>query len=138
MVRLMACHGAARNLLCRMGRVSFLVDSLMGMICCNCGMFHALWLTVSAVVHALWSTVLAVVDYLLHLFGLALLWWLLRAGSGYRVPTVCRRHARVPERAFNGYLNFTKPETEWHGARRTSWDYKCPIGLVYTLSLIHI
>ena len=52
--------------------------------------------------------------------------WLLRAGSGYRVPTVGRRHAREPVRAFNGYLVFTKPESECYGARRTSWLLKCP------------
>ena len=55
----------------------------------------------------------------------ALAWWQLKAGSGYRVPTLGRGYARFRKRAFNS-LNFTKPETEWHGARRTSWSLKCP------------
>ena len=70
--------------------------------------------------------------HLLHSFGLAFPLWLLRAGSGYRVPTVCRRHAREPVRAFNGYLVFTKPESECYGARRTSWLLKCPFWMSST------
>ena len=55
----------------------------------------------------------------------ALAWWQLKAGSGYRVPTLGWGYARFRKRAFNSLI-FTKPETEWHGARRTSWSLKCP------------
>ena len=61
----------------------------------------------------------------------ALAWSQSEGGNGHRVPTLGRGYARIPKRAFNS-LNFTKPETEWHGARRTSWSLKCPFWMSST------
>ena len=127
MVRLMACHGAA-NLLYWMGVGGLIFIRTMALESLSCTVVHAQWIPFSAV----GSLSFTVVFYLLHSFGLAFPLWLLRAGSGYRVPTVCRRHAREPVRAFNGYLVFTKPESECYGARRTSWLLKCPFWMSST------
>ena len=58
--------------------------------------------------------------------------WLAGVGSGYRVLAFSQAHSRVLARAFNGYLNFTKPNIVRHRARGNSWRHKCPLWMSST------